>query len=55
MKKTYSTPALKVVNVKIQHLMAGSGPDTVNLSIDGGEITGGDQIGTKDSEDLWED
>ena len=25
MKKTYSTPALKVVSVKTQHLMAGSG------------------------------
>ena len=61
MKKTYSTPALKVVSVKTQHLMAGSGIQTDgagNLFQDlgaAGETTETSGNLSKDSEDLWED
>ena len=59
MKKTYQNPTLKVVNVTVQHLMAGSVQETagtVNSVSLGGDFSGeASDVMDKDGESLWED
>jgi len=43
MKKTYQTPALTVVSVKTQHILAGS-PDGFNNKLNGGGSGGGSGV-----------
>ena len=59
MKKTYFSPALKVVKVQTQYMIAASGTDMlVGGSQDLGSAPTTDEVSgnlSKDSEDLWED
>ena len=61
MKKTYFAPALKVVNVQVQHIMAGSGgvseKDGVveSVGLNGGFTGSKDDVMGKGGESLWDD
>lgn len=55
MKKTYIKPATMIVAIEIKNtLLTGSDPESQTLSVDGGSIDNGNEIGAR-RRSLWDD